>query len=64
MWKLTVIQKRKSESSDFIYEETVELISKDLDELTAIIERLAGMCGVKETSYKIEKMKEGGSNEI
>ena len=64
MWKLTVIQKRKSETSDFIYEETVELISKDLDELTAIIERLAGMCGVRETSYKIERMKVGESNEV
>lgn len=59
MWKLTVVQKRKSESSDYMFEEAIEFISEELSELTNIIERLANACGVRETTYKIEKMKVG-----
>lgn len=59
MWKLTVIQKRKSESSDYMFEEAIEFISEELSELTNIIERLANASGARETTYKIEKMKVG-----
>lgn len=62
MWKLTITQKRKSETSDFMYEESLEFISEKLSKLTNLIEILSGMNSARETSYKIEKMKAGEGN--
>lgn len=58
MWKLTVEQKRKSENSEYLFTEAIEFTSEDLSEITVLIERLAHMGEVKETYYKIERVKE------
>ena len=61
MWKLIVAQKRKSDYSDHVYEETVVFYGNDINELSMMIVRLSKHENGIETSYKLEK--EGEKNE-
>lgn len=61
MWKLTIKQDRKSDSSDYTFKEEVTFFSDDLSELTMLIERMAHCKEACETTYKIEKV--GENNE-
>ena len=58
MWKLTIKQERKSEFSNGTFTERIVFKSKDLSELTILIERFAFCVTDCETSYKIEKVGE------
>ena len=58
MWKLTIEQKRKSENTEYLFTEATEFISEDLNELTVLVERLSHVDNAKETTYKIERVKE------
>jgi len=62
MWKLTLMQKRKSEYSDYMNEQKIEFFSEDLFELAITVERLINHTEV-ETEFKIERVKEGEGNE-
>ena len=55
MWKLIVAQKRKSDYSDHVYEETVVFYGNDINELSMMIVRLSKHENGLETSYKLEK---------
>ena len=55
MWKLIVAQKRKSDYSDNVYEETVVFYGNDINELSMMIVRLSKHENGLETSYKLEK---------
>ena len=63
MWKLTIIQKRKSEYSDFMNEEKIVFVSSELSELTMLVERMAHLETAVETTYKIEKVKKEGEGD-
>jgi hypothetical protein len=63
MWKLTIIQKRKSEFSDFMNEEKIVFESSELSELTMLIERMAHLENVVTTTYKIEKVNKAGEGD-
>lgn len=60
MWKLTIAQKRKFETSEGTYTEKVELISDSLEELVVTVERLRMCKTALETSYKIESVAKEG----
>lgn len=58
MWKLIITQKRKSDYSESVYEETVVFYGKDINELSMMIVDLSNHENGIETSYKIEKVGE------
>ncbi len=64
MWRLTIIQQRKSEYSNGMFEEKVEFVGTNLDEMCEIIVFLAKREGGKETIYRIEKVEEGENDGI
>jgi hypothetical protein len=64
MWKLIIIQKRKSIDSEYTFEEKVEFVGNNLDEMCEIIIFLAKREGGKETIYRIEKVEEGENDGI
>lgn len=59
MWKLTIIQKRKSEYSDSMMDEIVEFVGNNLEEICELIEKLGKHEGDRETTYIIERVEEG-----
>lgn len=63
MWKLTITQKRKSEYSDNMIEESVRFYSDDIYELVGLVLNMGENDGVVETAYKIESVKEGEQND-
>ena len=64
MWKLTIIQKRKSEYSDFKDTHKTEFVSETSVELLAITSALMDCHTIDETKYSIEKVQEGEGNEV
>ena len=58
MWVLTIIQQKQFLKQEGTYELEVEFLSNDINELLNIVDRLSNMEAVRETSYKIEKVKE------
>lgn len=65
MWKLTIVQKRKSEFLEYMNEHSIQFVSNDLHEIIGIVELLMAIETDFETSFKIDKVvKEGESNEV
>ena len=62
MWKLTITQKKKSEVSDYMVTESVSFTSDDVNELTMLVVRMTAHENAIETSYKIEPVKAGETN--
>ena len=62
MWKLTITQKKKSEVSDYMVTESVSFTSNDVNELTMLVVRMTAHENAIETSYKIEPVKAGETN--
>lgn len=58
MWVLTITQKKAFLTQEGTYELDVEFLSEDISELLNIVDRLSNMETVRETSYKIERVKE------
>lgn len=64
MWKLIIIQNRKSIDSEYTFEEKVEFVGTNLEEMCEIIVFLGKHEGGKETTYRIEKVEEGENDGI
>lgn len=64
MWKLTITQKRKSEYSDYKDTHKVEFESETSAELLTIAGVLMNCASHDETSFSIEKEREGESDEV
>jgi hypothetical protein len=64
MWRLTIIQKRKSEYSNGMFEEKVEFVGDDIHYITSIVDKFSKLETVSETAYKIERIeKEEGEEQ-
>ena len=60
MWKLTITQKRKSEYSDYVATDCIELFSTNFHALGNTIDLLTCLDDKAiETTFKIESVKEG-----
>ena len=58
MWKLIITQKRKSDFSENIYEDSVVFYGEDVNELSMMIVQMSKHENGIETSYKLEKVGE------
>lgn len=58
MWKAIITQKRKSDFSENIYEDSVVFYGEDVNELSMMIVNLSKHENGIETSYKLEKVGE------
>ncbi len=61
MWKLTIKQERKSELTGGTIPEQVEFTSNNVNELTVLVARLTALKTAVETEYKLEKIREEGT---
>ena len=61
MWKLIIAQKRKSEYTENMITESIELVGNDINELSMLIVRLSKHENGVDTTYKLERV--GTSNE-
>ena len=58
MWKLTIVQKRKSEYSDGTINETVEFFHNSIKSLTNLVDTLNSYEKGIETTYILERVGE------